>query len=77
MGGSTEQMNFSDVLNWLIAADRNKFECANGQFHLFSNMSPVTWREENCAKFFDAVMKYWTASSQICFAARPTMSTKY
>jgi len=44
-------MNFSDVLNWLIAADRNKFECANGQFHLFSNMSPSRGAKRTARSF--------------------------
>jgi hypothetical protein len=55
--GGTEQLNFKDVLNWVLAADRTKFECANGQFKLLGN-SNVTWPAENCTKFLNAVKAY-------------------
>jgi hypothetical protein len=58
--GGTEQLNFSDVLNWLLAADRSKFSCANGQFKLLANGS-VTWPADNCTAFLNAVKKYWDA----------------
>jgi hypothetical protein len=58
--GGTEQLNFSDVLNWLMAADRSKCSCANGQFKLLGNGS-VTWPADNCTAFLNAVKKYWDA----------------
>jgi hypothetical protein len=54
----TEQQNFLDTLKWLIAADRSKFECANGQFYLLGNTN-VTWPTANCDKFLTAAMDYW------------------
>jgi len=55
--GGSEQLNFKDVLDWLLAADRSTFECANGQFKLLGNGN-VTWPAENCTAFLNAVKKY-------------------
>jgi len=56
--GGSEQLNFKDVLEWLLAADRSTFVCANGQFKLLGN-GIVTWPAENCTAFLNAVKKYW------------------
>lgn len=56
--GGSEQTNFIDVLNWLRAADRSNFVCANEQFYLLRR-SIVTWPPENCEKFLDACKRYW------------------
>lgn len=56
--GGSEQTNFIDVLNWLRAADRSNFVCANEQFYLLRH-SIVTWPPENCEKFLDACKRYW------------------
>jgi hypothetical protein len=55
--GGTEQLNFRDVLDWLLAANRDEFVCANGQFKLLGRGS-VTWPPENCTAFLNAVNKY-------------------
>lgn len=55
--GGSEQLNFKDVLEWLRAADRSTFTCANGQFRLLGN-APVTWRADDCTRFLDAVNAY-------------------
>lgn len=55
--GGSEQLNFKDVLEFLLQADRSKFECANEQFYLLGNTN-VTWPAANCAAFLDAVKKY-------------------
>lgn len=55
--GGTDQLNFKDVLNWILAADRAAFVCANGQFKLLGN-SHVTWPAANCTKFLNAVKAY-------------------
>jgi len=55
--GGSEQLNFKDVLNWLLAADRRTFVCANEQFKLLGNAN-VTWPAANCTAFLDAVKKY-------------------
>jgi hypothetical protein len=56
--GGTEQVNFRDVLDWLLAAKREDFVCANGQFKLLGQGN-VTWPPENCTAFLNAVKKYW------------------
>lgn len=58
--GGSEQLNFEDVLDWLQAADRSEFVCANEQFYLL-RPGPVTWAPENCAKFLSAARIYWDA----------------
>jgi hypothetical protein len=55
--GGTYSQNFDDTLNWLVAADRSKFVCANGLFYLCHPSSPVTWRAENCTAFLSAAIK--------------------
>lgn len=55
--GGSEQANFKDVLEWLLAADRSTFSCANEQFKLLGS-GPVTWRAENCTTFLTAVKAY-------------------
>ncbi|MBR0842929.1 nucleotidyltransferase [Bradyrhizobium liaoningense] len=55
--GGSEQLNFKDVLNWLISADRDKFVCANEQFKLLGN-GHVTWPAANCTRFLSAVKTY-------------------
>lgn len=55
--GGSEQLNFKDVLEYVLAADRSKFECANGQFKLLGN-GQVTWPADSCARFLNAVKNY-------------------
>jgi hypothetical protein len=57
--GGSHQLNFKDTLDWLIAADRSKFECANGLYYLLHPTSLVTWRAEKCDAYLKAAKKYW------------------
>lgn len=50
---------FGRVVEWTIKADRSKFVCANEQYYLLRDGSPVTWRADKCAAFLDAVAKAW------------------
>lgn len=52
--------SFIDVINWILEADRTKFMCANEQYDLFHDNSPVTWRTEKCDAFLDAAVDLWT-----------------
>ncbi len=56
--GGSEQLNFEDVLNWLSAAQRGDFVCANEQFKLLGHGN-VTWPPENCTAFLNAAKHYW------------------
>jgi hypothetical protein len=57
--GGGHVANFTDTLNWLLAADRSKFLCANQMFYLFHDYSPVTWRAAKCDKFLTAAVNLW------------------
>jgi predicted nucleotidyltransferase len=58
--GGTHTANFIDVLSWIVAADRSKFLCANEQFYLLNDFSPVTWTEAKCDAFINAAVACWT-----------------
>jgi hypothetical protein len=49
---------FFNCINWLHTADRSKFVCANVQFYLLHEDSPVTWRAEKCDQFIKAAIKF-------------------
>jgi hypothetical protein len=51
--------NFTDTLDWLVAADRSDFLCAHEQFYLLRENSPVTWRAANCTKFLTKAVELW------------------
>jgi hypothetical protein len=57
-GGSYAD-TLADSLNWILQADRNKFVCANEQFYLLREGSPMTWREANCTTFLNAAAGLW------------------
>lgn len=59
--GGSQQANFIDTLNWISDADRSKFVCANEQFFLLNDYSPVTWRASKCDAFLAAAYRYWNA----------------
>jgi hypothetical protein len=59
--GGTEQLNFRDVLNYVLATDRDKFVSANEQFKLLGNGN-VTWPPANCQKFLNVVKAFNDAS---------------
>lgn len=56
--GSYQDM-FIGSYNWIMQADRSKFTCANEQYYLLWDGSPVTWRAEKCDKFLQAVADLW------------------
>lgn len=46
-------------INWLMAADRSKFVCANKQYMLLDGNSDVTWNTENCDMFLNGLVGLW------------------
>ena len=50
---------FVNAINWIQRADKSKFVCANEQYCLLQEGSPVTWRSANCEKFLQAAIKLW------------------
>lgn len=57
--GKSYHDTFVNAINWILEADRTKFLCANEQYYLLFEDSPVTWRAEKCDKFLDAAVDLW------------------
>lgn len=49
---------FCNCVNWLMAADRSRFRCANEQIDLFGD-SNVQWNMKDCGTFLNAVAALW------------------
>jgi hypothetical protein len=50
---------FTNAINWIQEADKSKFVCANEQYLLLHDSSPVTWRAGNCDEFLEAAIELW------------------
>ena len=49
-------------MNWVLEQqDRSQFVCANEQYYLLREDSPVTWREEECKQFPEAAKSFWNS----------------
>lgn len=57
--GTSYEDTFTNAINWILEADRSKFVCANEQYFLLFEDSPVTWRTEKCDKFLNAIVELW------------------
>jgi hypothetical protein len=57
--GRNYQDTFVNCFNWLDSSDRSDFVCANEQYYLLREGSPVTWRAEKCAQFLTAMGDFW------------------
>jgi hypothetical protein len=57
--GTSYEDSFVNAVNWILNADRSKFVCANEQYYLLREGSPVTWRDANCTAFLDALCEFW------------------
>jgi len=58
--GKTYQATVANAINWVIECpDRSKLVCANEEYYLLYDDSPVTWRAENLQKYLDAVLRFW------------------
>lgn len=57
--GTSYQDTFINCINWIIEADRSKFVCANEQYYLLREGSPVTWRDAKCTEFLTAAREIW------------------
>lgn len=51
--------SFVNAINWMLDADKAKFLCANEQYYLLREDSPVTWRDAHCDAFLAAVIDLW------------------
>jgi hypothetical protein len=50
---------FVNGINWIREADQSKFLCANEQYYLLRENSPVTWRASKCDEFIAAAVELW------------------
>jgi|SRR6266571_1481824 len=50
---------FVNSISWIQEADRSKFVCANEQYYLLRENSPVTWRASKCDEFIAAAVELW------------------
>ncbi|WP_457094600.1 nucleotidyltransferase domain-containing protein [Microvirga sp. P5_D2] len=57
--GRNHSDTFVNCFNYVNSADRSNFVCANEQYYLLREGTPVTWRAEKCTTFLNAVAKYW------------------
>jgi len=57
--GRNYQDTFVKAISWILEADRAKFVCANEQYPLLRDNSPVTWRAEKCEAFLTATNELW------------------
>lgn len=57
--GRSYQDTIMHVLDWIIAADRSRFVCANQLYYLLWEGSPVAWRAARCDEFLQAASELW------------------
>jgi hypothetical protein len=50
---------FINCINWIQKADKDKFVCANEQYYLLRDGSPITWRASKCEEFLSATIELW------------------
>jgi hypothetical protein len=57
--GLTYESTMVESINWVLKADRSKFVCANEQYYLLHDTSPITWRAEKCNLFLERLVEFW------------------
>jgi hypothetical protein len=57
--GKSFDDTFVDTFNYIIAADRTSFKCANGIHPLLQNNSQTSWPASNCQTFLNALRDLW------------------
>ena len=57
--GKSYDDSFVNCINWILEADQSKFLCANRQYYLLREGSPVTWRDSQCTEFLTAACDLW------------------
>lgn len=60
--GESYSQSLYNCIEWIQAAEKSKFLCANEQYYLFREGSPVTWRESNFEIFMSALIDFWNQS---------------
>lgn len=57
--GTSYGNSFVKSIEWIQGADRSQFVCANEQYYLLREGSPVTWRASQCDQFLAAAVALW------------------
>jgi len=48
-----------NCINWLYAADRSTFLCANRQYKLLDDIQDVSWNAKDCDAFLNGLVALW------------------
>ena len=59
--GGSFTTTFLNSMVWLTETDSSKLVCANEQYYLLNDVSPVTWRTADFLAFVNAILKFWKA----------------
>jgi len=57
--GGSYQASFVNAVEWIQRADKTKLVCANEQYYLLRENSPVTWRASQCETFLASAVDLW------------------
>ncbi|HEX3808389.1 MAG TPA: nucleotidyltransferase [Rhizomicrobium sp.] len=57
--GGTYALTFTRSVDWINAADRTKFVCANRQFYLLRDNAHECWSPAHCDQFLSALTQFW------------------
>jgi len=57
--GFSYDNSFVNSINWISAADRSRFVCANEQYYLLRENSLVCWEPTKCDEFLKALIELW------------------
>lgn len=57
--GISYENSMVNCINWLLAADRTKFFCANEQYKLLNGNNDVTWNTRNCDVYLNGLVDLW------------------
>ncbi len=57
--GKSYDDSFVNCINWILEADRSEFLCANEQYYLLREDSPVSWLDSKCNEFLTAACELW------------------
>lgn len=60
--GSSYVSTISNCLNFILQhEDRSKLLCANEQYYLLREGSPITWNDQSCMKFIREACQFWNS----------------
>lgn len=57
--GTSYDNSMVECINWLFAADRTNFVCANEQYKLLDGNSDVTWNTTDCDAYLNGLVRLW------------------